>query len=151
MSEVLFTNPISASTKLGELIKLGILTEADIQKFNNKLTRGADRAARKALLEGTMSAIKALVASEAHDGNRYWSVKPAAHSLGFMTYIEADRGIILKALTKLTEEGFLTKVGLKKVDGKLTELDTKKVNPFQLRYIVTPVEEADAAADEAAE
>jgi len=151
MSEVLFTNPISASTKLGELIKLGLLTEADIQKFNNKLTRGADRAARKALLEGTMSAIKALVASEAHDGNRYWSVKPAAHSLGFMTYIEADRGIILKALTKLTEEGFLTKVGLKKVDGKLTELDKSQVNAFQLRYIVTPVEEADAAADEAAE
>tara|TARA_B100000073_G_scaffold70361_1_gene52140 strand:- start:255 stop:710 length:456 start_codon:yes stop_codon:yes gene_type:complete len=151
MSEVLFTNPISASTKLGELIKLGLLSEADIQKFNNKLTRGADRAARKALLEGTMSAIKALVASEAHDGNRYWSVKPAAHSLGFMTYIEADRGIILKALTKLTEEGFLTKVGLKKVDGKLTELDKSQVNAFQLRYIVTPVEEADAAADEAAE
>ena len=151
MSEILFTNPISASTKLGELIKLGLLSEADIQKFNNKLTRGADRAARKALVEGTMSAIKALVASEAHDGNRYWSVKPAAHSLGFMTYIEADRGIILKALTKLTEEGFLTKVGLKKVDGKLTELDKTQVNAFQLRYIVTPVEEADAAADEAAE
>jgi len=151
MSEVLFTNPISASTKLGELIKLGLLSEADIQKFNNKLTRGADRAARQALVEGTMSAIKALVASEAHDGNRYWSVKPAAHSLGFMTYIEADRGTILKALTKLTEEGFLTKVGLKKVDGKLTELDKTQVNAFQLRYIVTPVEEADAAADEAAE
>ena len=151
MSEILFTNPISASTKLGELIKLGLLSEADIQKFNNKLTRGADRAARKALVEGTMSAIKALVASEAHDGNRYWSVKPAAHSLGFITYIEADRGTILKALTKLTEEGFLTKVGLKKVDGKLTELDKTQVNAFQLRYIVTPVEEADAAADEAAE
>lgn len=151
MSEVLFTNPISASTKLGELIKLGILTEADIQKFNKKLKRRADDRDRKALLEGTMSAIKALVASEAHDGNRYWSVKPAAHSLGFMSYIEADRGTILKALTKLTEEGFLTKVGLKKVDGKLTELDKSQVNAFQLRYIVTPVEEADAAADEAAE
>ena len=151
MSEILFTNPISASTKLGELIKLGLLSEADIQKFNNKLTRGADRAARKALVEGTMSAIKALVASEAHEGNRYWSVKPAAHSLGFMTYIEADRGTILKALTKLTKEGFLTKVGLKKVDGKPTELDKSQVNAFQLRYIVTPVEEADAAADEEAE
>ena len=145
MSEVLFTNPISASTKLGELIKLGLLSEADI---HNKLTRGADRATRKALVEGTMSAIKALVASEAHDGNRYWSVKPAAHSLGFMSYIETDRGTILKALTKLTEEGYLTKVGLKKVDGKLTELDKTQVNAFQLRYIVTPVEEADAAVDE---
>ena len=95
-----------------------------------------------------MSAIKALVESEAHDGNRYWSVKQAAHSLGFMSYIETDRGTILKALTKLTEEGYLTKVGLKKVDGKLTELDKTQVNAFQLRYIVTPVEEADAAVDE---
>ena len=151
MSKVLFTNPISDSTKLGELIKLGLISEADIEKFNKKLKRRADSRARKALLEGTKSAIKALVQSDVHSGNKYWSVKPAAHSLGFMTYIEADRGTILKALTKLTEEGFLTKVGLKKVDGKLTELDKTQVNAFQLRYIVTPVEEADAAADEAAE
>jgi len=142
---------ITNKTTLQELIDLGLFKAADIEKLNNKISRGADRAARQALVEGTMSAIKALVASEAHDGNRYWSVKPAAHSLGFMTFIEADRGTILKALTKLTEEGFLTKVGLKKVDGKLTELDKSQVNAFQLRYIVTPVEEADAAADEAAE
>jgi len=139
---------ISNQTTLQELIDLGLFKAADIEKFNSKLSRGADRAARKALVEGTMSAIKALIVSEAHEGNRYWSVKPAAHSLGFMSYIETDRGTILKALTKLTEEGYLTKVGLKKVDGKLTELDTKKVNPFQIRYIVAPVEEADAAVDE---
>ena len=142
---------ITNKTTLQELIDLGLFKAADIEKFNNKITRGADRAARKALVEGTMSAIKALVASDAHGGNRYWSVKPAAHSLGFIIYIEADRGTILKALTMLAEEGFLTKVGLKKVDGKLTELDKSQVNAFQLRYIVTPVEEADAAADEAAE
>ena len=142
---------ITTKTTLQELIELGLFKEADIQKLNNKITRGADRAARQALVQGTMSAIKALVASEAHDGNRYWSVKPAAHSLGFMTYIEADRGTILKALTKLTKEGFLTKVGLKKVDGELTELESTQVNALQLRYIVTPVEEADAAADEEAE
>lgn len=139
---------ISNQTTLQELIDLGLFKAADIEKFNNKISRGADRAARKALVEGTMSAIKALLESEAHEGNRYWSVKPAAHSLGFMSYIETDRGTILKALTKLTEEGYLTKVGLKKVDGKLTELDRTQVNPFQLRYIVTPVEEADAAVDE---
>ena len=139
---------ISNQTTLQELIDLGLFKAADIEKFNSKLSRGANRAARKALVEGTMSAIKALVESEAHDGNRYWSVKPAAHSLGFMSYIETDRGTILKALTKLTEEGYLTKVGLKKVDGKLTELDKTQVNAFQLRYIVTPVEEADVAVDE---
>ena len=139
---------ISNKTTLQELIDLGLFKAADIEKFNSKLTRGADRAARKALVEGTMSDIKALLESEAHEGNRYWSPKKASHSLGFMTYIEADRDTILKALTKLTEEGYLTKVGLKKVDGKLTELDTTQVNPFHLRYIVTPVEEADAAVDE---
>ena len=140
MSKVLFTNPISASTKLGELIKLGIISEADIEKFNKKLKREADSRARKALLEGTKSAIKALVQSDVHSGNKYWSVKTAAHSLGFLTYIEADRGIVLKALTQLTEEGFLSKIGLKTVEGKLTELTAKEVNAFQIRYIVTPQE-----------
>ena len=140
MSEVLFTNPISDKTQLGELIKLGLISEADIGKFNKKLKRRAEDRDRKALLEGTKSAIKALVESDVHAGNKYWSVKTAAHSLGFLTYIEADRGIVLKALTKLTEEGYLTKIGLKTVDGKLTELTPKQVNAFQIRYIVTPVE-----------
>ena len=139
---------ISNQTTLQELIDLELFSAADIEKLNKKLAREADRAAKKALVSGTMSAIKALVASDAHGGNRYWSVKKTANSLGFMTYIEADRGTILKALTKLTEEGFLTKIGLKKVDGKLTELDKTQVNAFQLRYIVTPVEEADVAVDE---
>jgi len=139
---------ISNQTTFQELIDLELFSAADIEKLNKKLAREADRAAKKALVSGTMSAIKALVASDAHGGNRYWSVKKTANSLGFMTYIEADRGTILKALTKLTEEGFLTKIGLKKVDGKLAEQDKTQVNAFQLRYIVTPVEEADAAVDE---
>ena len=138
MSNIIKT--ITNQSSLQELIDLGLLKEADIKKFNGKLQRAADSQARKALLEGTKSAIKALVESDVHSGNKYWSVKPAAHSLGFMTYIEADRGIVLKALTKLTEEGYLTKIGLKTVDGKLTELTPKQVNAFQIRYIVTPVE-----------
>tara|TARA_B100000214_G_scaffold218687_1_gene159004 strand:+ start:6710 stop:7156 length:447 start_codon:yes stop_codon:yes gene_type:complete len=138
MSNIIKT--ITNQSSLQELIDLGLLKEADIKKFNGKLQRAADSQARKALLEGTKSAIKALVESDVHSGNKYWSVKPAAHSLGFMTYIEADRGIILKALTKLTEEGFLSKIGLKTVDGKLTELSAKEVNAFQIRYIVTPQE-----------
>jgi len=138
MSNIIKT--ITNQSSLQELIDLGLLKEADIKKFNGKLQRAADSQARKALLEGTKSAIKALVESDVHSGNKYWSVKPAAHSLGFLTYIEADRGIVLKALTKLTEEGYLTKIGLKTVDGKLTELTPKQVNAFQIRYIVTPVE-----------
>ena len=138
MSNIIKT--ITNQSSLQELIDLGLLKEADIKKFNGKLQRAADSQARKALLEGTKSAIKALVQSDVHAGNKYWSVKTAAHSLGFLTYIEADRGIVLKALTKLTEEGYLTKIGLKTVDGKLTELTPKQVNAFQIRYIVTPVE-----------
>jgi hypothetical protein len=131
---------ISNKTTLQELINLGLFSEADIEKFNKKLKRAADSQARKALVDGTVSAIKALVQSEVHNGNKYWSVKTAAHSLGFMSYIQADRGIVLKALTQLTEEGYLTKIGLKTVDGKLTELTPKQVNAFQIRYVVTPVE-----------
>ena len=138
MSNIIKT--ITNQSSLQELIDLGLLKEADIKKFNGKLQRAADSQARKALLEGTKSAIKALVQSDVHAGNKYWSVKTAAHSLGFLTYIEADRGIVLKALTKLTEEGYLTKIGLKTVDGKLTELSAKEVNAFQIRYIVTPQE-----------
>ena len=138
MSNIIKT--ITNQSSLQELIDLGLLKEADIKKFNGKLQRAADSQARKALLEGTKSAIKALVQSDVHSGNKYWSVKTAAHSLGFLTYIEADRGIVLKALTKLTEEGYLTKIGLKTVDGKLTELTPKQVNAFQIRYIVTPQE-----------
>ena len=138
MSNIIKT--ITSQSSLQELIDLGLLKEADIKKFNGKLQRAADSQARKALLEGTKSAIKALVQSDVHAGNKYWSVKTAAHSLGFLTYIQADRGIVLKALTKLTEEGYLTKIGLKTVDGKLTELTAKEVNAFQIRYIVTPQE-----------
>ena len=138
MSNIIKT--ITNQSSLQELIDLGLLKEADIKKFNGKLQRAADSQARKALLEGTKSAIKALVQSDVHSGNKYWSVKTAAHSLGFLTYIQADRGIVLKALTQLTEEGFLSKIGLKTVDGKLTELTPKQVNAFQIRYIVTPVE-----------
>ena len=138
MSNIIKT--ITNQSSLQELIDLGLLKEADIKKFNGKLQRAADSQARKALLEGTKSAIKALVASDVHSGNKYWSVKTAAHSLGFLTYIQADRGIVLKALTQLTEEGFLSKIGLKTVDGKLTELTAKEVNAFQIRYIVTPQE-----------
>ena len=138
MSNIIKT--ITNQSSLQELIDLGLFKEADIQKFNKKLQREADSQARKALLEGTKSAIKALVQSDVHSGNKYWSVKTAAHSLGFLTYIEADRGIVLKALTQLTEEGFLSKIGLKTVEGKLTELTAKEVNAFQIRYIVTPQE-----------
>ena len=134
MSKVLFTNPISDSTKLGELIKLGFISEADIQKWNKRLKNKAKSSEKKALVEGTKSAILSLLDAEIEASNVYWSVKPAAHSQGFTQYIEADRGIILKALTQLVTDGQIIKVGLKKVEDKLVELPVTEVNSFQLRY-----------------
>lgn len=134
MSKVLFTNPISDSTKLGELIKLGFISEADIQKWNKRLKNKAKSSEKKALVEGTKSAILSLLDAEIEASNVYWSVKPAAHSQGFTQYIEADRGIILKALTQLVADGQIIKVGLKKVEDKLVELPVTEVNSFQLRY-----------------
>jgi len=134
MSKVLFTNPISDSTKLGELIKLGLITEADIQKWNKRLKNKAKSSEKKALVEGTKSAILSLLDAEIEASNVYWSVKPAAHSQGFTQYIETDRGIILKALTQLVADGQIIKVGLKKVEDKLVELPVTEVNSFQLRY-----------------
>ena len=134
MSKVLFTNPISDSTKLGELIKLGFITEADIQKWNKRLKNKTKSSEKKALVEGTKSAILSLLDAEIEASNVYWSVKPAAHSQGFTQYIEADRGIILKALTQLVADGQIIKVGLKKVEDKLVELPVTEVNSFQLRY-----------------
>ena len=134
MSKVLFTNPISDSTKLGELIKLGLISEADIKKWNKRLENKTKSSEKKALVEGTKSAILSLLDAEIEASNVYWSVKPAAHSQGFTQYIEADRGIILKALTQLVADGQIIKVGLKKVEDKLVELPVTEVNSFQLRY-----------------
>ena len=72
MSKVLFTNPISDSTKLGELIKLGFITEADIQKWNKRLKNKAKSSEKKALVEGTKSAILSLLDAEIEASNVYW-------------------------------------------------------------------------------
>lgn len=125
---------INNKTTLQELIDLGIIKEADIQKWNNKLENKSKSSEKKALVEGTKSAILSLLDSELEASNVYWSVKPAAHSQGFTQYIETDRDVILKALTQLVADGQIIKVGLKNVDNKLVELPVSEVNSFQLRY-----------------
>jgi len=129
---------ISKQTTLQELIDLGIYKEdkmeADIQKWNNKLENKSKSSEKKALVEGTKSAILSLLDSEIEASSVYWSVKPAAHSQGFTQYIETDRDVILKALTQLVADGQIIKVGLKNVDNKLVELPVSEVNSFQLRY-----------------
>ena len=125
---------ISKQTTLQELINLGFIKEADIQKWNKRIENKSKSSEKKALLEGTKSAILSLLDAEIEASNVYWSVKPAAHSQGFTQYIETDRGIILKALTQLVADGQVIKVGLKKVEDKLVELPVTEVNSFQLRY-----------------
>lgn len=122
---------ITNQTTLQELIDLGFINENDIQKWNNKLSGEADRAERKAQLKDVMTAIIDLVTSDARGSNHFWRVRE------IMTYIKADINMILKALKVLTEEGFLTKVGLKNIDGKLVVVDASEVNPLQHRYMVT--------------
>ena len=125
---------INNQTTLQELINLGFIKEADSQKWNKRIENKAKSSEKKALVEGTKSAILSLLDAEIEASNVYWSVKPAAHSQGFTQYIEADRGIILKALTQLVADGQIIKVGLKKVEDKLVELPVTEVNSFQLRY-----------------
>jgi hypothetical protein len=125
---------ISKQTTLQELINLGFIKEADIQKWNKRIENKSKSSEKKALVEGTKSAILSLLDAEIETSNVYWSVKPAAHSQGFTQYIETDRGIILKALTQLVADGQIIKVGLKKIGDKLIELPVTEVNSFQLRY-----------------
>jgi len=125
---------INSQTTLQELINLGFIKEADIQKWNKRIENKSKSSEKKALVEGTKSAILSLLDAEIEASSVYWSVKPAAHSQGFTQYIETDRGIILKALTQLVADGQVIKVGLKKVEDKLVELPVTEVNSFQLRY-----------------
>jgi len=125
---------INSQTTLQELINLGFIKEADIQKWNKRIENKSKSSEKKALVEGTKSAILSLLDAEIEASSVYWSVKPAAHSQGFTQYIETDRGIILKALTQLVADGQVIKVGLKKVGDKLVELPVTEVNSFQLRY-----------------
>jgi len=125
---------INNKTTLQELINLGFIKEADIQKWNKRIENKSKSSEKKALVEGTKSAILSLLDAEIEASSVYWSVKPAAHSQGFTQYIETDRGIILKALTQLVADGQVIKVGLKKLGDKLVELPVSEVNSFQLRY-----------------
>ena len=88
MSKVLFTNPISDSTKLGELIKLGLISKADIKKWNNKIERDAKRKAKKAQIAGIKDVITNLIGSELFAESKYWSVRQSNNSKGFIEYMD---------------------------------------------------------------
>ncbi len=127
---------ISQNTQIKTLIKLGLIKESQIETWNNKIARAEAKAQRDEALNSCISQIKSVLEDEAHKEIQYFSVKPAAHSKGFLEFFEADRGLVLKALSKLVKDGYMKKIGLKMNDeGELQVMEPSQVNAFQIRYM----------------
>ena len=127
---------ISQNTQIKTLIKLGLIEESQIETWNKKILRAESKAQRDEALNSCISQIKTVLEDEAHKEIQYFSVKPAAHSKGFLEFFEADRGLVLKALSKLVKSGYMKKIGLKMNDeGELQVLEPSQVNAFQIRYM----------------
>ena len=127
---------ISQNTQIKTLIKLGLIKESQIETWNKKIARAAAKAQRDEALNSCISQIKSVLKDEAHKEIQYFSVKPAAHSKGFLEFFEADRGLVLKALSKLVKDGYMKKIGLKMNDeGELQVMEPNQVNAFQIRYM----------------
>jgi len=82
------------------------------------------------LVQGTADAIIALLESEVQTETKYFSVKKTSNSVGFMDFVVTDRATVLKALTLLTSQDKIKKIGLV---GGVEKLSTE-VNAFQIRY-----------------
>lgn len=127
---------ISQNTQIKTLIKLGLIKESQLETWNKKIDRAEAKAAKDKELNSCITQITEILADEAHAGIQYFSVKPAAHSKGFLEFFEADRGLVLKALSKMTAAGTIKKIGLKTNDeGELQVFETSQVNAFQIRYM----------------
>lgn len=127
---------ISQNTQIKTLIKLGLIKESQLETWNKKIDRAEAKAAKDKELNSCITQITEILADEAHAGIQYFSVKPAAHSKGFLEFFEADRGLVLKALSKMTAAGTVKKVGLKmNPEGELQVFETSQVNAFQIRYM----------------
>ena len=127
---------ISQNTQIKTLIKLGLINESQIETWNKKIARAEAKSQRDEELNSCISQIKAVLEDEAHKEIQYFSVKPAAHSKGFLEFFEADRSLVLKALSKLVKAGYMKKIGLKMNDeGELQVLEPSQVNAFQIRYM----------------
>tara|TARA_B100000900_G_C20360463_1_gene626130 strand:- start:239 stop:634 length:396 start_codon:yes stop_codon:yes gene_type:complete len=127
---------ISQNSQIKTLIKLGLIDESQVETWNKKIERLEAKQARDKELNSCISQIKSVLEEEANSGILYFSVKPASHSKGFLEFFEADRSLVLKALSKLVKDGYMKKVGLKMNDeGELQVLETSQVNAFQIRYM----------------
>lgn len=127
---------ISQNTQIKTLIKLGLIKESQLETWNNKIARAEAKSKRDEELNSCITQIKSVLEDEAHSAIQYFSVKPAAHSKGFLEFFEADRGLVLKALSKLVKDGYMKKIGLKmNEEGELQVMEPNQVNAFQIRYM----------------
>ena len=127
---------ISQNSQIKTLIKFGLIDEAQLGKWNKKLERLEAKAKRDEELNSCITQITQILTDEAHSAIQYFSVKPAAHSKGFLEFFEADRGLVLKALSKMSAAGTIKKIGLKTNDeGELQVFEPSQVNAFQIRYM----------------
>ena len=135
---------------INELVSRGILKADFADKEAKRVARATAKAEKAAALNAAKSGILEVLSNPELAGNKYFSVKKTGNSIGFMSHVTGERSIILKALTKLVEEGKVRKTGL--VAGE--EKPTSEVNAFQIRYarvieLEVPAKEEEAAADEA--
>ncbi len=127
---------ISQNSQIKTLIKHGLINESQLEKWNKKLERIEAKSKREAELNSCITQITQILTDEAHASIQYFSVKPAAHSKGFLEFFEADRGLVLKALSKMAAAGTIKKIGLKTNDeGELQVFEPSQVNAFQIRYM----------------
>ena len=127
---------ISQNTQIKTLIKLGLINKSQIETWNKKIERQEARAAAQKELESCIDQISEVLNSEAHKEVQFFSVKPAPHSKGFLEFFEADRGLVLKALSKMTKAGKIKKVGItRNEEGEVKVVEPNQVNAFQIRYM----------------
>ncbi len=137
------------SQLINELVARGVLKADFADKEAKRVARAAAKAERDQALNTAKSGILEVLSDTALAGNKYFSVKKTGNSIGFMDHVTGERSIILKALTKLVEEGKVRKTGL--VAG--VEKPTSEVNAFQIRYarVTELAVQNEEAAEEAAE
>ena len=121
---------IETTTTIADLITLGLVSDAQLEQWNKKLSRLEARAESQRRVQTAADSIMSLLSSEAQSENKYFSVKKTSNSVGFMDFVEADRATVLKALTQLASEDKIRKIGL--VGGE--EKPVSEVNAFQIRY-----------------
>lgn len=127
---------INENTQIKTLIKLGLIKESQIESWNKKIEKDEARSASQKELTSCIDQISQVLNDEAHKEIQFFSVKPAPHSKGFLEFFEADRGLVLKALSKMTEAGTIKKVGITRdEEGNVQVVEASQVNAFQVRYM----------------